>query len=107
MRIYLEQRCDVGICPSTSGVDVSAQISGTSSLTGDISESIAECLKFSEKSTHPSPLPRSQPPQALQFALQPPQPPQHLPVQAGYPMLPQPSSPSPSPRFQYFRWENI
>jgi hypothetical protein len=75
-------------------------------LTGDISEGIADCLKFSETSTHPIP-PRSPPPlQALQFAV--PQAPQHLPVQvvqAGYPIFPQPPSPSPSPSFQSCGWE--
>ena len=93
----------MGICPSTSGVDVSVRISGTSSLTGDISEDIADRLKFGETSTRPIP-PRSQPSQALQFAVPPPQ---HLPVQvqAGYPIFPGPPSPSPSPRFQSCGWE--
>jgi hypothetical protein len=89
----------VGICPSTSGVDVSVRISGTSSLTGDISEGIADRLKFSETSTHPIP-PRGQPPQGVQFAA----PPQPLPV-PGYPIFPQPPSPGPSPRFQSCGWE--
>jgi hypothetical protein len=108
MRIYLEQRCDVGICPSTSGVDVSVQISGTSSLTGDISQGLAECLKFSETLTRPSPLSRSPPPQApfLQFGVPPPQPPLVHFVQPGQPIFAAGSpSPSPSPGFQCCGWE--
>src|SRR5277367_2893512 len=52
MRIYLQQRHDMGIRPSGSGVDGSVQINGRSSLTGDILQDTTErVLKFSETSS--------------------------------------------------------
>jgi hypothetical protein len=101
----------VGIGSSISAIDVSVEISGRSLLTGDISEdNTAECLKFSETSTTPSPLPRSQLPLAALQQLGPPPPPaRHIqgfqpsqPIVQSYPLV---HPKSRSPRFHYCRWE--